>query len=550
MAVLAHARALRYEIGTNLKGAGGAAAWTLLLPRLDLRTVVVIGSVSSVERTSLSDLAERVVVIERGAEASELERHVGSAGDRSIDLVRIGRGGESLLERAPALRSLLADRLSDRASTFTDWRGRTVPPHASLHADLQPASDLTLAPGLGPARLIVPAGKGAAAAALPGARRAATPAARPGRWRVRVDRLIGRVLGSRLLLPWTVRGARLATRSRMDGPPAYVTEIAAAAGVNIEACGWTLLAPGDYATQKVLLVLLDPEHDRPRTIVKISPNPAHAGRLRTEAAALSHLATLPIAGGRVPVVEFAGEHAGRGIVGERWISGRPFEAVARTAADSPQYAAASGWLASLAEATVRRRDAGEVGDALRDLFERFRAALPVSADELGALEEDVRAVESHAGSMPIVFQHGDPGTWNLVVDAEDRVVFLDWEAAEPEGMPLWDLFHLQRSYGALEANRAGARGRGEASLRHLASASPLQERFAAETADHARAVGLAPELVAPLFFTCWMHRALKESTRRTPSTLDRGPYLRFLRAMLARRAEPEVRRLLGSGDGR
>jgi hypothetical protein len=540
MTVLAGARGQRYEIGTNLKGVGTAAAWTLLLPRLDPETVLVIGSVTDAERAALSELAPRILVIERRAEAEALVQRSGRGGSPSIDVVRIGAGGGALLARVPGLRPLLAGSGDDPASTYVEWRGRAP---VSEHP-VGPDDELVLRPALGPARLIVPRRLVSMASRLPGARRAATPAARPGRWRVRVDRLANRILASGAFDRWSARRARLVTSSDGGGgPPAWIVGIAADAGVDVAGCGWALLAPGDYATQKVLLVLFDPADDRPRTIVKISPSPEHRGRLRTEAEALTHLAGIDAAVGAVPVVEFAGEHAGREIVGERWIDGRPFDAIAAVDADSPQYAAASGWLTSLAEATARPSTPGDVAAAMRDLLGRFRAVAPLTSAELDALDADVRAIASHAGRVPTVFQHGDPGTWNVMLDQAGRVVFLDWEASEPDGIPLWDLFHLQRSFGALSAQREGLRGT-DASLRHLVFATPLHERFSSEIRDGARAVGLARELVAPLFFTCWMHRALKEVTRRTPATLDRAPYLRFLRAMLARRDDDAVRHLL------
>ena len=43
------------------------------------------------------------------------------------------------------------------------------------------------------------------------------------------------------------------------------------------------------------------------------------------------------------------------------------------------------------------------------------------------------------------------------------------------------------------------------------------------------------ELVEPLFYTCWMHRALKESTRLTAGDLERGHYFSVLRASIKRR---------------
>jgi hypothetical protein len=57
------------------------------------------------------------------------------------------------------------------------------------------------------------------------------------------------------------------------------------------------------------------------------------------------------------------------------------------------------------------------------------------------------------------------------------------------------------------------------------------------------------ELIEPLFYTCWMHRALKESTRLTAGNLERGHYFSVLSACIehAEALLPLFR--LGSGAG-
>ena len=54
---------------------------------------------------------------------------------------------------------------------------------------------------------------------------------------------------------------------------------------------------------------------------------------------------------------------------------------------------------------------------------------------------------AQAGTPVMVFQHGDPGVWNLLITPDGRPAFLDWEAAEHHGMPVWDLFYAARSVG-------------------------------------------------------------------------------------------------------
>ncbi|MBA3304066.1 MAG: hypothetical protein H0U26_09370 [Acidimicrobiia bacterium] len=57
---------------------------------------------------------------------------------------------------------------------------------------------------------------------------------------------------------------------------------------------------------------------------------------------------------------------------------------------------------------------------------------------------------------------------------------------------------------------------------------------------------MAPELVAPLFFTCWLHRAMKESTRLPPERRGKGTYRRLLRTCVEQRRSPALASILSS----
>jgi hypothetical protein len=56
-------------------------------------------------------------------------------------------------------------------------------------------------------------------------------------------------------------------------------------------------------------------------------------------------------------------------------------------------------------------------------------------------------------------------------------------------------------------------------------------RFCAETR-------LATDLVEPLFYTCWMHRGLKEAATLPPDRLESGRYVGILRLAIERRESP------------
>lgn len=66
-------------------------------------------------------------------------------------------------------------------------------------------------------------------------------------------------------------------------------------------------------------------------------------------------------------------------------------------------------------------------------------------------------------SWPLVFEHGDLSHPNLIEYAPGQVGVIDWELAEPAGMPLHDLvFFLM--YVALASSRDGSSGAQQASL--------------------------------------------------------------------------------------
>jgi len=86
-----------------------------------------------------------------------------------------------------------------------------------------------------------------------------------------------------------------------------------------------------------------------------------------------------------------------------------------------------------------------------------------------------------------VLQHGDFAPWNIRVNPSDgRWVVMDWESADPEGLPLWDWFHCQLQQWVLvqklDASRVADRARAaltEASLLRLARAAGLPENLEA-----------------------------------------------------------------------
>jgi hypothetical protein len=330
------------------------------------------------------------------------------------------------------------------------------------------------------------------------------------------------------------RGAQ----SSNDLPPAYLRKIASAAGISIDQHRWGLSARGEYRSRKVLFFLFDGAAETPDYIVKMTRDPALNPRLENEYRALAWLAERGIGDAEtLPRAVFQGHHNDLAIVGETVIDGVPFEQRSSAAANCSLAGAATEWLTELGAGTADTAAASalQVSEALGTLFERFAQIYRLTPHQHEFLASQVAAIGGSRSRFPLVFQHGDPGTWNIWVTPSDRVAFLDWEAAEPQGMPLWDLFYFVRTYGAW-AMRAGSSGdvmKGFAE--QFLIASPFQRLLIDATARYRSRVGVPAEMIEPLFYTCWMHRALKESTRLTAGNLEHGHYVSVLRTCIERR---------------
>jgi Phosphotransferase enzyme family len=420
---------------------------------------------------------------------------------RSIDLSALKRAARSLGGRSAAPAAMKASALPPSSNGH---------PRASLQARVKRASRTTLAALLQRAQ-----------SALDSADQGLNSSSTLGRFARRYGALVGRgTLGS------------------SDPPPAYLCQIASAAGVSIETHRWGLSARGEYRSRKVLFFLFDRAAETPEYIVKMTRDPALNPRLENEGRALAWLAERGI-GDRetLPQVVFHGHHHALAIVGETVIDGVPFERRSSGAASCPLAGAATEWLTELGAATADTATASpfQVAEALGMLLDRFAQIYRLTPQQHDFLAAQIAAIGRSRSQFPLVFQHGDPGTWNIWVTPSDRVAFLDWEAAEPQGMPLWDVFYFVRTYGAW-AMRAGSSGdimKGFAG--QFLSASPFQRLLIEATERYRARVGLPEEIVEPLFYTCWMHRALKESTRLVAGDLERGHYVNVLRACIERR---------------
>jgi thiamine kinase-like enzyme len=336
-------------------------------------------------------------------------------------------------------------------------------------------------------------------------------------------------------------------------PPQYLCSIAKAANISLDHYRWGLVAQGNYSSRKLLFFLFDPAHksahSAPQYIVKMVRNPALNARLENECRALVWLQNHGFAArALMPQVAFSGHHAKLTIVGETVIDGAPFRQKSQATVDCPFAHAAIDWLTDLGVATANSTVArpGQVVESLHRLLAQFTEIYRPTETHYTFLADQIAMIGNSEPALPLVFQHGDPGPWNILVTGSNQVAFLDWEASEIQGMPLWDLFYFLRSYCVGAARKRGIRNQ-LAGFRHLVlTETPFSHLVIDATRRYCERTGVSKTLVEPLFYTCWMHRALKEAMRLPPARVEDGHFFRLLRLCIVQRNSAVLTRLFAN----
>jgi SAM-dependent methyltransferase len=556
--------------GSNLKGTVGGANWCFLLPSLELGRIACLGRVSTSALATLARLGDEVTVCAPAGELRRIRNRVSRDAlpavsllevdrpdrvplpDASVDLVVVGR--------LPRLRAVRRSRLQREARRLLKPDGLVYLELTSLVAGLGTSSARRAGGSLGDAAVfwLAPASGEVRAAAPLHDLRAIGYLERRLQRRLLVRKLLRRprrVLARHLAVRRIVhrRGALLGPPGERltPGPPRYLRDVAAVAGVELDESGWALAAPGEYPSQKVLVFLFGAEGDAPQSVVKITRDASLNPRLENEWRALTLLRDGGIgADGTLPRPQFFGLHAGLAVLAESAINGERFRERTRATADCPYARAAVEWLLDLGTTTAAgtRADAPGALSKLEPLFERFSQIYRLGAAEEDFLRVRVAALAPGRDGLPLVFQHGDPGPWNVLITPDGRPAFLDWEAAEPLGMPLWDLFHFLRSYGVVVSRAAGTRDPLRSFAEQYLDDSALSRLLVETTRRFCARSDLASGLVEPLFYVCWIHRAVKEAATRPSHELEGGRYINVLRMAIGRRDAPGLRRLFSPDD--
>ena len=561
-----------FNPGSNLKGQVAGANWSYLLPDMNLERILCFGSPSLHAQETLNHLSCEVLIITEDPnlplfqpqhqdhrmvlthwdpQANSIPAFLPNA---TADLVLInGRRMIRKFHSNPGLQTDLLRLMSPRGLIYLELDGlfeqiSTQKKAMQLAANLGKSHFLWSSPFLGEIHTAVPADDQITISYF--IRHGLYQSESKTNLFARANRLIPKRF---IQNKSTWRQSILISHENnfeMRSPPEYLRTLASQAGINIHQHRWGLVAHGEYSTRKVLFYLFKSDDESPEYIVKLVRNSAYNSRLENEYRALSALWVKGMGAlNFLPKPVFFGYHHDLAILGETAIAGKPFRKMTGNHPDCPSARLAVQHLTELGAATLDPDSTtpGKAAETLKRLFESFIRIYHPNREVQTFLEKEIVSIASYEGTFPLVFQHGDPGAWNILVTSNGEVFFLDWESAESNGVPLWDLIYFLRSYAVGLARKAGIRDALKGFEKQFLSDNQFSHFTIDALHDYCQRLKLPVELVEPLFYTCWMHRSLKEANRLGQNQLHKSHYFNLLISCIQKRDIPQMSRLFGAG---
>jgi Phosphotransferase enzyme family len=300
-----------------------------------------------------------------------------------------------------------------------------------------------------------------------------------------------------------------------------------------------LLTGGRRSVNKVVALSFAPGRAKPREAVKFARIAEAEAGLEREGAVLARLAReRPVVEG-IPVFHGRLARCGRLGIAEGAMQGDSMLDRLTPKSFAEMARRVGGLLIELAGGSDRDpRSRTTVGEHLSFFSDEFGPLVGESG--LAVLQ----AASEVVAGLPVVCEHRDCSPWNLVLADRDRPALLDWESAEPDGLPGLDLvYFLANAAFVLDGAIEGGTTR-ESYRRLLDPATPYGAVAAAVTARYGEALGLDPEAMPALRLICWMvhcrsdheHLRLEAAREPTPDELARAPFLGLLLEELERAA--------------
>lgn len=267
---------------------------------------------------------------------------------------------------------------------------------------------------------------------------------------------------------------------------------------------YVVLTPRFRASSHVIFLVLAESQPEPVLVIKVPRLANRSTGIEREVANLRAVQSLRPGGfDSIPRVVAFEEYQSRPILVETALVGQPMEpAIVRR--DLKRCCNAMlAWLTDIQslDCSADKRDTGWFERLVERPLHHFANVFPLSDEETRLLDRTWKVVALLRGmSLPLVFEHGDLCHPNILLRKRGGVGVVDWEIAEPRGLPACDLFFFL-TYAAFALHNASTSRSylpafHDAFFGRRAWAQPYV-RFYAERMQ------LAPHVLTPLFILCW-----------------------------------------------
>ena len=315
-----------------------------------------------------------------------------------------------------------------------------------------------------------------------------------------------RVLRRRVVLRLPRLALRLAgwphvTIATRDAGAPYVVEAALRQLGFEDSVDWLLICGQSDDLGRAAFLLFPESAPQPRWLVKFVRVPGYSDPIDRDERALQAVAAAGgAAAARAP--RFVGRFEVSGLAAsiETAAAGRRLSAVLSSAASRSakrkSVDAVAEWIVRVGVETRH--------DGVAPELERLRTVVDSWPDAPNDLLNGL-------SGLPAVLQHNDLGTWNIISDGGSDFTAVDWESANPSGLPLWDLWYfLADALRLLDGEDAADTGAFARLFRGEASSSPELFRWTRTAVD---ALGIPAEEVGKLATLCWLHHGLSHEAR-------------------------------------
>jgi hypothetical protein len=290
----------------------------------------------------------------------------------------------------------------------------------------------------------------------------------------------------------------------------------------------------------VIAIIMAEGNPDPVLVAKMPRLASFSESIRREAESLVAIQRSRLGGfDFIPRVVAFEEYRGLPILVETALIGKPMDPTAIRRGVASCCDALTSWLIGMrhSQPSLPRSDALWFERLAEGPLQQFAGQFPLSPNELRLLERTKELIAPLKGrSLSPVFEHGDLSHPNILLLKNGGVGIVDWELAEPNGLPTYDLFFFL-TYVAMAVSRARA-NRAFVSAFHGAFFSRAAWARA-YVRSYAERLQLPAYLLTPLFILCWArytanlhNRVCRIEDRQGPTKADAAAWLRTNRYYL------------------